>query len=77
MNREFWEDHPVIKAIVLVVLAIAIMFLQSWAIMFLWNWVAVGLFNVPALSFWVAFGLRLLCSLLFKSTAIIKKSNED
>lgn len=74
--REFFEDHFVVRAIVLIALAIVIMFLQAWAAMFLWNWVVVDLFNTPVLSFWVAFGLRLLCSLLFKGKTIVKKSED-
>ena len=50
-----------------------VMCLQSWVVMLLWNWVAVQLFNAPALTFWVAFGLRLLCALLFKSRVTVSK----
>ena len=56
--------------------AFGVMCLQSWIMMLLWNWVAVGLFGAPALSFWVAFGLRWLCSLLFNSKLTVNKKSE-
>ena len=81
---DIWEDYPaglaILATIAVVVFAIAwtfgLMCLQSWIMMLLWNWVAVGLFGAPALSFWVAFGLRWLCSLLFKSKLTVNKESE-
>lgn len=80
-----WEEYSVGWAILatigIVIGAIAwtfgIMCLQSWLVMLLWNWVAVELFGAPVLGFWVAFGLRWLCSLLFKSKTTVKKESED
>lgn len=79
---EIWEEHSVIGAIILTICVVVgylagyfgVMCLQSWLVMLLWNWVAVELFGAPVLTFWVAFGLRWLCSLLFKSKATVKKS---
>lgn len=71
---EIWKDPSsvglaVIATITLVLLglgfAFGLMCFQSWLVMLLWNWVAVELFSLPALSFWMAFGLRWLCRLLF------------
>ena len=81
---DIWEDYPaglaILAIIAVVIFAIAwtfgLMCLQSWVVMLLWNWVAVGLFGAPALSFWVAFGLRWLCSLLFKSKLTVNKESE-
>ena len=81
---DIWEDYPTglasLAIIAVVIFAIAwtfgLMCLQSWIVMLLWNWVAVGLFGAPALSFWVAFGLRWLCSLLFKSKLTVSKESE-
>ena len=72
---EIWKEHTVGRAIFLTLCAIAgwlvtyfgVMCLKSLFVMLLWNWVAVGLFGAPALTFWVAFGLSWLCSLLFKN----------
>ena len=79
-----WDGYPtglaVLAIIAVMICAIAwtfgLMCLQSWIVMLLWNWVAVGLFGAPALSFWVAFGLRGLCSLLFKSKQTVNKESE-
>lgn len=81
---DIWEDYPtglaVLAIIAVMIFAIAwtfgLMCLQSWIVMLLWNWVAVGLFGAPALSFWVAFGLRWLCSLLFKSKLTVNKESK-
>lgn len=81
---DIWEDYPtglaILAIIAVVICAIAwtfgLMCLQSWIVMLLWNWVAVGLFDAPVLSFWVAFGLRWLCSLLFKSKLTVSKESE-
>ena len=80
-----WEDYSVGVAILaiigIVIGAIAwcfgVMCLQAWLVMLLWNWIAVDLFGAPVLSFWVAFGLRWLCSLLFKSKVTVNKKSED
>lgn len=81
---DVWDDYSVGVAILatvgIVIGAIALTFgvmcLQAWLVMLLWNWIAVGLFGAPALSFWVAFGLRWLCSLLFKSKLTVNKKSE-
>ena len=80
-----WEDYStgvaVLAIIGIVIGAFAwcfgVMCLQAWLVMLLWNWVAVGLFGAPALGFWMAFGLRWLCSLLFKSKVTVNKKSED
>jgi len=38
-------------------------------VMLLWNWLMPLLFGLSKLTFWQAFGLTWLCSLLFKSHA--------
>ena len=37
-------------------------------VMALWNWVMVGVFGLPAISLWLAWGLMILCGILFKSS---------
>ena len=79
-----WEEYSVGVAILaiigIVICAIAwcfgVMCLQAWIVMLLWNWIAVDLFGAPALGFWMAFGLRWLCSLLFKSKVTVNKKSE-
>ena len=80
-----WEDYStgtaILSIIGIVIGSIALYFgalcLQAWLVMLLWNWVAVNLFGAPALGFWMAFGLRWLCSLLFKSKVTANKKSED
>ena len=80
-----WEDYSVgvaIFAIIGIIIgAIALWFgaicLQAWLVMLLWNWVAVDLFGAPVLSFWVAFGLRWLCSLLCNSIVSFNTKSDD
>ena len=81
---KIWEEHSTGTAIVLIICSIVgglagyfgIVCLQSWLVMLLWNWVAVDLFGVPILSFWMAFGLHWLCSLLFKGKVTVNKKSE-
>lgn len=82
---KIWEEHSVVGAIILIICVVAgclaiafgLLCLKSWLVMLLWNWVAVNLFGAPALGFWIAFGLCLLCDLLFKSKATMNKKSED
>lgn len=78
---DVWYDYPAGTAIIIyiisAILALGFVFgivcLQAWLIMLLWNWVVVNLFGAPVLGFWVAFGLRCLCFLLFKGINIFTK----
>lgn len=42
----------------------------------LWNWLMPVIFNLPTIGFWQAWGLMLLCSILFKSTNSGKVSGD-
>ena len=91
MNRtvkklaEAWEDNSVGVAICLSIgiiigalaIAFCVMCFYSWLVMLLWNWVAVELFGLPTISFWMAFGLRWLCGLLFKSNTTVEKTSKN
>lgn len=73
-----WDDMGCIALIGAIALILAIVvgifFLDSWFIMLLWNAVIVTVMEWNALSFWMACGLNLLCTLLFGS--IIKISSK-
>lgn len=81
---DVWEKYSVGVAILATIgivigtlaLSFGVMCLQAWLVMLLWNWVAVDLFGAPVLGFWMAFGLRWLCSLLFKSNVTVNKKSE-
>jgi hypothetical protein len=36
-------------------------------IMWLWNWLMPGIFGLPAITYWQAVGIFILCHLLFKN----------
>ena len=62
----------IIGAIVLfIALVVAIGLLLSWPVMLLWNGCVVGLIAgvTPITSIWHAWGLLILCGLLFKSSS--------
>ena len=70
--REAWDEHWALGILVLViwlVLAFAIDCLLALFVMLLWNAIIPVLFvGVGNLWYWGAFGLVLLCNLLFKTT---------
>jgi hypothetical protein len=45
--------------------AAAFVFVIGELVMSLWNWIAAGLFGLPQVTFWQAWGLLLLCRILF------------
>lgn len=61
-----------LACIVVLVLAACIAFgifcFEAWIVMLLWNAVIPSLWvGAPSLTFWLAFGLLLICNILFKS----------
>ncbi len=76
VKREYSTGVVIIAIICAIAWCFGVMCLQAWLVMLLWNWVAVGLFGAPVLSFWVAFGLYWLCSLLFKRATTADKKSE-
>jgi hypothetical protein len=57
------------------VLAIIVFFglLVSLPVMLLWDWLMPILFNLPTITWMQAWGLMVLCGLLFKSSVSFKK----
>ena len=70
--REAWDEHWALGILVLVVwlvLTFAIDCLLALFVMLLWNAIIPVLFvGVGNLWYWGAFGLILLCNILFKTT---------
>lgn len=49
-------------------LVFGVMAFEAWILMLLWNAVIVSMWaSAPSLTFWLAFGLILICNILFKS----------
>ena len=71
---EVWNKYDGVFAVLAVIafivgflgMAFGLWCLQAWLVMLLWNWVMVTLFNLPALTFWLSFGLVWLFLLLTK-----------
>lgn len=58
----------VLVLIVALGLAFGVLCLEAWILMLLWNAVITSLWvGAPSLTFWLAFGLLLICNILFKS----------
>lgn len=62
-----------IKIVALIILGVALIALSAAIVMWLWNWVAVGVFGLPVVDFWAAFGIMILCRLLFANTSTERK----
>lgn len=66
--------------VLILILALAFGFaaLEAWLVMLLWNAVLVSIFPfIPTISFWVAWGVLILCNLLFKGIhTVTTRSNE-
>ena len=78
MSRYSWEtkeEMGCLTAVICLILLIGLCFLGPAIVMWLWNWVAVGLFAAPAITYWQAFALQWLCSLLFKGSAVIRSKD--
>jgi len=46
---------------------IGLIFLFGWVVMLLWNWLMPEIFGLKQVSYWQAWGLLVLSSILFKS----------
>jgi hypothetical protein len=66
MNERQKKLIKVIWITPLVILGIALfIFIGGTIVMTLWNWLVPPLFSLPAINFWQALGILLLCRILF------------
>lgn len=56
--------------ILMLVVAVGLFFAKAAILMALWNAVIVFLFGLPALGYWTACGLMLVCNILFKGSNV-------
>lgn len=63
--------------IMLILFDCTISLIVTSPVMFLWNCIMSGVFGLPEISFWQAFGLLILCSLLINSIHINKLSKKN
>jgi len=75
------KGHKVIRIIAWVLIGICIAgalgLVLGLAVQALWNWLAPAIFGLPAITYWQAVGLFILCHILFKSHVGIDHKKED
>jgi len=77
---ESWWRAQSLPAKILVVIGFAILgfgalALFGWVTMLLWNWIMPDTFGLKPLTYWKAWGLLLLCSILFKGMGSSSSGN--
>lgn len=60
-----WMARAVAKGVAIAVAVIVFIAAFSWVVMLLWNYVVPPLFRGPAVGYWQAFALLVLCRILF------------
>ena len=67
----WWEERSLPQKILMGIgfgiLGLAFLALCGWAVMLLWNWLMPDIFGLKTLTYWQAWGLLVLSSILFKS----------
>jgi hypothetical protein len=77
---ESWWKARSLPAKILVIVGFAILgfgliALFGWAVMLLWNWIVPDTIGWKPIGYWKAFGLFLLCSILFKGMGASSSGN--
>jgi len=67
-----WSIIGIIAGVI--VLGFLIILLVAWPVMWLWNYVMPDIFGLQELTYWQAWAITILCSILFKSTNFNSKS---
>lgn len=70
MSSYDFDDWAGIAAGFIVVFVLTVVFSAIFAVvtMWLWNWLMPDLFGIKEIGFWQAFGINILCSILFKGS---------
>jgi hypothetical protein len=67
---DWWEVRSLPEKIALGIglglLGAGLVFLFGWIVMLLWNWLMPDIFGLGRVSYWQAWGLLALCTILFK-----------
>ena len=56
--------------IIFFIVLFAIDLIFAFPFMWLWNWLMPELFGLKVIEYWQAFGLMILCGMLFKSPTV-------
>jgi len=77
----WWEDRSLPEKILwgigFVILGIGFLALCGWVVMLLWNWLMPDIFGLKPLNYWQAWGLLILCSILFKNFGSYKEGHSE
>lgn len=70
-NMEVWWEErsltgKILWGIGFAIMGIGLFAILGWVTMLLWNWLMPEIFGLKSLNYWQAWGLLLLCSILFK-----------
>ena len=69
-GKAWWEERSRGEKAVMIVffacIGAGLLFLFGAVVMWLWNWLMPDIFGLPELSYWQAWGLLILSSILFK-----------
>jgi hypothetical protein len=69
-DRGWWEDRSrtqkILIGICFGIVGIGFLFLCGLVVMLLWNWLMPDIFGLKRLTYWQAWGLLILCTILFK-----------
>lgn len=68
------EDYGCGVVLGALVLVIALLFAEVGIILWLWNLLVVPLFGAPVLTYWTAFGLKILVNLLVPTSSNFSSS---
>lgn len=69
--RDFGEIFVLFLAAILVVVIVSFVF--GAILMWLWNAIIVVAFGAPILTYWQAYGICIICNILFKDSNISTK----
>ncbi len=66
----WWDERSLAQKILIGtgfgILGIGLLFLCGLVVMLLWNWLMPDIFGLKHLTYWQAWGLMILCHILFK-----------
>jgi len=69
-SNSWWEERSlpvkILMGIGFAILGVGLLAFCGWVVMSLWNWLMPELFGLKRLGYWQAWGLLVLCWLLFK-----------
>jgi hypothetical protein len=69
-DDSWWEDRTLPQKILIGIgfgiLGVGLLFLFGWIVMLLWNWLVPSIIGWKPVSYWQAWGILVLCTILFK-----------